>query len=197
MSGTQGIVDRSRRRNGCLGIGCGTVFGGCGLAFVSAVVAAMISDPNPAGLFLLGIGSVFALAGGAAFVYGARSIWLSHVLGVPMLTVSPAEPLCLGGVVVARFHRSGGSRQVRATPRLTAELICQESATYRQGTDDHTVTREVHRLDPGRRRAGDRRPDRGAARLDRAAAWATRWMTPTGAAGCRRTRSRMAARTTT
>jgi hypothetical protein len=67
------------------------------------------------------------------------------VLGVPTLTVSPAEPLCLGGVVVARFHRSGGSRQVRATPRLTAELICQESATYRQGTDDHTVTREVHR----------------------------------------------------
>jgi hypothetical protein len=36
---------------------------------------------------------------------------------------------------------------VTGTPRLTAELICHESATYRQGTDSHTATREVYRRD--------------------------------------------------
>jgi hypothetical protein len=158
MSGTQVIVDRSRRGRGCLGIGCGTVFGGFGVAFLVGVVAAIFADglasPTHGGFggflvaqFMLGIGSVFVAGGGAALFFGVRSLWLGHVLGVPTLVVPSAPPLCLGAVVVARFGRSGGSRQVAGTPQLTAELICHESTTYRQGTDDHTATREVYRRD--------------------------------------------------
>jgi hypothetical protein len=151
MSGTQVIVDRSRRSRGCVGIGCGTVFGGFGLAFVFAVGTQTFADPDPGGgflpgsLFLVAIGSVFALIGGTALVFGVRNIWLSRVLGVPTLTIDRPDLLRLGGVAEARFHRAGGSRRVRATPQLNATLICEESATYRQGTDDHTVTHEVHR----------------------------------------------------
>lgn len=157
MSGTQVIVDRSRRGRGCLGIGCGTVFGGAGVAFLVGVVTMFtdgLASPGQGGtggllfgLFALGFGSLFAAGGGAAVFFGVRSLWRGHVLGAATLVVPSAPLLCLGAVVVARFGRSGGSRQVTGTPRLTAELICYESITYRQGTDSHTATRVVGRRD--------------------------------------------------
>lgn len=39
MSGPQVTVDRSRRGRGFLGVCCGTVFGGFGVAFVAGMVA--------------------------------------------------------------------------------------------------------------------------------------------------------------
>ncbi|MFC4590164.1 hypothetical protein [Sphaerisporangium corydalis] len=152
MSGTQVIVDRSRHGRGCLGASCGTVFGGFGVAFLVGVVVLMFAGGLEGGPFgvlvdlgLLGIGSVFAVGGGAAVFFGVRNLRLEHALGVSTLVVPSVPLLCLGAVVVARFSRSGGSRQVTGTPRLAAKLICHESATYQQGNDSHTANLEVYR----------------------------------------------------
>ncbi|MBI3688259.1 MAG: hypothetical protein HY241_13160 [Actinobacteria bacterium] len=123
MAGTVVITDRSRRARS-LGLIILGVF----------LVPFAIAVPIP-----------FALVGAAFLIGGIRRLWLSHVLGVPTLVVPLAEPLCLGGVLVARFHRSGGTPRARRTPRLSALLVCQERVTYRQGTDDHTVTQEIYR----------------------------------------------------
>lgn len=154
MTGTDVVADRSRRSKGWSGVLMGAVVAGMGSAFGGAGLG-LFGDGTPnvlGGAF----GGLFVLVGGGMLISGARNLWLHHLLGTPTLTVPPAEPLRLGGVLVARFERRGGTRRAERATRLSAELVGQESATYRQGTDDHTVTHEIYRqelpttLDGGR-----------------------------------------------
>jgi hypothetical protein len=139
------VADRSRRRRGWTGIALGTVFGAIGTVSLAGLAAFAIGDPTPWFLVAAVIPLLFALGGAAGVVFGIRNLWLSHVLGVPTLVLPSGTSLCLGETVTARFHRSGGTRQARQAPQLTADLVCEERVTYRQGTDDHTVTREIER----------------------------------------------------
>lgn len=145
ITGTDSVADGSRRSTGWAGILLGTSFVGAGAA-VAAIEEAMRPDWDPSSFPIMGaFGAFFALVGMVGVIKGVRNVWLSHVLGTPTLTVPPAEPLLLGGVLVARFERRGGTGRVRQAPQLSAELVCAERVTYRQGTDTHTVTREICR----------------------------------------------------
>lgn len=142
MAGTEIITDRSRRAKGCSYIIVGAIFGG----FSAAIGTIGLTSDATIGTIGFGLFmGLFALVGAAIVIGGARSVRLSHVLGVPTLILPPGEPLCLGSVLVARFHRSGGTPRAQRAPRLSAVLVCQEQVTYRQGTDDHTVTHQIHR----------------------------------------------------
>jgi hypothetical protein len=145
MAQTSVIADRSRRRNGWAAIIFGTLFGGIATVITVAALVATIDSPNPISPFMLACGGLFTLLGAAIIAYGIRSVWLGHLFGVPTLTVPPGAQLCLGGVLVARFHRQGGTPRARRAPLLSADLVCRERVTYRRGTDDHTVTEEVYR----------------------------------------------------
>lgn len=139
------VADRSRRSRGWLGIVLGGVFGGFGTIFLVLLAAAASAAPTPWFLVVAVVPLVFTVGGAVAVVAGIRNLWLSRVLGVPTLVLPNGTALSLGETVTARFHRAGGSRRARQAPRLTADLVCKEHVTYRQGTDDHTVTREVRR----------------------------------------------------
>jgi hypothetical protein len=151
MAQTSVIVDRSRRTYARLGVFFaifGTLFGGISLMFTVLVIVSMIDSPNPISLFGLACGGLFTLLGGAIVASGIRNVWLNHLFGLPTLTIPRGAQLCLGGALVARFHRQGGTPRARRTPALSADLVCRERVTYRQSTDDHTVTKQVfrHRL---------------------------------------------------
>jgi hypothetical protein len=152
MAGTDIVADRSRRSRGWTQIFIGIPFMLIGGAVSSTVLfvaggveAATGSGPGPGGLIAGVVGGIFALAGLGSEVAGVRNLWRAHVLGTQTLTVPPAEPLFLGGLLVARFHRRGGTRRARQSATLSAELVCTESVTYVQGTDSHTVTEDVYR----------------------------------------------------
>jgi hypothetical protein len=157
------IADHSRRSLGRIAVVIGAIIAGfgaagamCGVGYASLVVVdpkAPVSAAVPA----LGCG-LCLLPGLVVLAFGVRKVRLSRQLGVPTLTLPRAEPLCLGGPVTAWFCRSGGTAPVVGTPALSAELVCQEQVTYRQstyrwgtdgtyrqGTDDHTVSHEVYR----------------------------------------------------
>jgi hypothetical protein len=151
MSGTLVIRDRSHRNEGWTDIGCATLGAGFGVG-VTMLLAAELAHPDrfdpvgfPVSLLFMGFGSLAAVGGTVEVFLGFRRLWLGHVLGVPKLVVPSVPLLCLGAVVVARFVRSGGSQRVTGTPRLTAELICQESANDTGAYE--RVTREVYRRD--------------------------------------------------
>jgi hypothetical protein len=114
--------------------------GGFGLDRIVSIVGGNGQDTLFFGFF-----GLMLLGGAAAVYFGVRSIWFSHLLGVPTLIIPAGEALCLGGVVVAQFVRSGGTARAQYPPRLSAELICEESVSYQQGTDTSTATREIRR----------------------------------------------------
>jgi hypothetical protein len=145
---TSVIVDASRRAGGWGAIVLGTIFGGFGAVFVAVGATFMLMDGlPPVALFVLVLPALFAAGGTLAVIRGIRNVWLSHVLGAPTLEVPRDQPLYLGGAMAAQFHRSGGTRRAHRSPRLTADLVCDEQVTYRQGTDNHTVTEEVYRTE--------------------------------------------------
>jgi len=161
MSETRVMADQSRRSSGWGSIVVGTLFGGFGTVFIVGVSIATMADPFPTSffpLFLMIIPGIFAVGGGIAVISGIRKVRLSHLLGVPTLILPRGEPLYLGSVVVAGFHRSGGARRAQRSPRLSAHLVGEEKVTYRQGTDDHTVTHEIHRHELATK--NDQIPDR-------------------------------------
>jgi hypothetical protein len=139
------VADRSRRQRGWLGIVLGGVFGGSGAVFLVLLAAAAVAAPTPWFLLVAVVPAIFVIGGAVGVVLGVRSLWLSHVLGVPTLVLPNGTSLCLGETVAARFHRAGGTPAARQSPRLTAELVCEERITYRQGTDDHTRSQPVLR----------------------------------------------------
>jgi hypothetical protein len=146
MSGTDLVADRSRRSRGWATIAFGCVFGLVG----TAISAAFLSAGALTGSSGLSIGGavpvLIAVGGWGAVIWGGHNLWLSRQLGVPTLTVPPAEPLCLGGTLVARFERRGGRKRPLGPVTLTAELVGEERATYRQGTDTHTATATIRQI---------------------------------------------------
>jgi hypothetical protein len=146
MAQTLVIADRSRRNSGWVSIIFGTIFGGFAAMFTAFALTETISWTNDTGaLFGLAFGGLVTILGGSMVAFGIRNVWLSHIFGVPTLIIPRGAQLCLGGVLVARFHRQGGTPRARRTPVLSADLVCQERVTYRQGTDNHTVTNQVCR----------------------------------------------------
>lgn len=145
MSGTQQVRAGSRVGGGCLAIVFGSIFGGVGAAFaLGGGLAAWHSE----GLFSLPfilVGGVFAVVGLVAVGFGVRSLWLSRVLGRMTLELPQEQPISLGAIQVVRFRRTGGAARAANAPTATAELSCHERATYRQGTDTHTVRHELFR----------------------------------------------------
>jgi hypothetical protein len=139
------IEDNSRRTWGWVSIVFGTVFGGFGATFAAVALWMTITSPNPVSPFMVLCGGLFGLVGAALAGSGIRNVWLRHLFGVPTLTIPGGASLCLGEVRVARFHRRGGRPRARQAPELSAELVCGERVTYRQGTKDHTVTKVVGR----------------------------------------------------
>lgn len=96
--------------------------------------------------------------GWVGIVFGAifGGFGTAFLVGVTLAATAAPSPLlvfllgmggifAVGGLVQARFQRVGGARRAQQAPRLTAELVGQERVTYRQGTDDHTVTQEICR----------------------------------------------------
>ena len=151
MAQTSVIVDRSRRTNGCGAVILGTLFGGFGVTFMVSLIVSRIASPDPISLlFGFACGGPFALLGGAIVASGIRNVWLSHLFGVPTLTIPRGAQLRLGGALVARFHRQGGTPRALRTPVLCADLVCRMTVTiYGTGPDKHTtVTEEAcrHRL---------------------------------------------------
>jgi hypothetical protein len=123
----------------------GALFGGVGSAFAIGGVVALWGSIGPFGLIFTGVGGLFAIGGLVALIGGIRNLWLSRVLGRMTLELPQEQLLSLGGTQVVRFRRTGGAARAAQAPTATAELSCHESATYRQGTDDHTVRHEVFR----------------------------------------------------
>jgi hypothetical protein len=148
MAQTTVIADNSRRTTGWVTIVFGTLFGGFGVAFAAFALWATITSPNPVTPFMVACGGLFGLVGAALAGFGVRKLWLRHLFGVSTLTVPGGAGVCLGEMRVARFHRQGGQPRARQAPVLSAELVGAERVTYRQGTTDHTITKEIcrHRL---------------------------------------------------
>ncbi len=144
MATSQRIKAGSRARGGCLAIVLGTFFGGFGSVFAAAGISMLVHSEGLLSLLFVGLGGLFALGGLSAVGYGMRAVWLGRVLGRMVLEL-PSGQLELGGTLVVRFRRAGGARRAARSPAVTAELHCHESATYRQGTDDHTVRQELSR----------------------------------------------------
>jgi hypothetical protein len=145
MAATTLIEDQSRRNSGWTSILIGTVTAGCGTVFILFDGFAAIANPNPIFFILGGLGGLFAVGGVIGVIFGIRGLWLRRLLGVPTLVVPGEEPLCLGTVLVAGFHRSAGARRAQRMPTLSAELVCREEVIYAQGTDDNTVSEEIYR----------------------------------------------------
>jgi hypothetical protein len=145
MAATKVIKDQSRHTSGWTSIALGMVSVGCAGVPIAIVTYGAIANPNPLFFVFGGILAIFAVAGIVGVIFGIRSLWLGRLLGVPTLVVPDEEPLCLGSVLVAGFHRSGGARHAQRMPVLSAELVCREEVTYAQGTGDHTVSEEIYR----------------------------------------------------
>jgi len=70
-----------------------------------------------------------------------------HIYCEKPLSVTLAEGLALRAAVqkYGVVFQWGTQQRSSANYRLTAELVCEERVTYRQGTDDHTRTEEILR----------------------------------------------------
>jgi hypothetical protein len=145
MAGVQQIRAGSRAGSGCVLIVLGAFSGGIGAAFALGTTLALWDSIGLFTLIFAGVGGLFAVGGLVAVISGIRSLWLSRVLGRMTLELPQEQWLSLGGIQVVRFRRTGGSARATQAPTATAELSCHESATYSQGTDDHTVRHEVFR----------------------------------------------------
>jgi hypothetical protein len=137
------LSDRSRTFGGCVSLVFGTIFAGVGLLFV--VIGLAVTGASAIGVFPAAFGALFTLVGGFLAITGLRALWLSRLLGTSTLMIPGRQPLYLGGGAVAQYRRTGGARRARNAPQLSAMLVCDEQATYRKGTDDHTVTEEIYR----------------------------------------------------
>jgi hypothetical protein len=88
----------------------------------------------------------FALIGIGALVYFFRQLFMTTGIGPTRLEISD-HPLRPGGEYRLFLSQSGRLR----VNSLGASLTCKEVATYRQGTDTRTETREVFRQELFRR----------------------------------------------
>lgn len=147
MAQTAVLKDRSRVAEGCAAIFVGALIGGPG---VGVAVALLATQPMPEAVqgFGVGCGGLVALVGLAVAGFGVRQFWLNRLFGVATLTVPGGAGVCLGEVRAARFQRQGGRRRARQAAVISAELVGTEKVTYRSGTTDHSVTKEIvrHRL---------------------------------------------------
>ena len=137
------IVDQSRHRRGRTAITCGVVIGGIGAIFTLVVVSVAIRSPATLAATLCSV--PVAIGGVTLFARGRRNLQLSRWFGTPTLIVPSGQRLYLGGVVPARFQRVGGQGHDWSSAVILAELVCIERVRYTQGTDTHTVSREIGR----------------------------------------------------
>ncbi|MDX1961764.1 MAG: DUF3592 domain-containing protein [Pirellulales bacterium] len=87
-------------------------------------------------LFLL----PFVFAGGVLITRLVQELSISFGIGPTQLEIS-RHPLSPGEDLEVWISQGGRFTM----SRMTVELVCEESATYRQGTDSRTETRVVHR----------------------------------------------------
>lgn len=88
----------------------------------------------------------FALIGIAALVVLIRQLLVTTGIGPTLVEISD-HPLSPGGRYRVFLSQSGWL----TVKTLTVSLVCEEVATYRQGTDTRTETREVYRAELFRR----------------------------------------------
>lgn len=92
----------------------------------------------------------FVLVGIALIVFFIRQMLVTTGIGPTQVEISdhplhPGEPCRL-------FVSQSGRLQINS---LEVLLVCEEEATYRQGTDTRTETREVHRQEVFRREGSE------------------------------------------
>ena len=110
---------------------------------IDAVGAHLQGEPN----WLLTLSVVpFVLAGVGLIVFFVRQLLLTTGIGPTRVEISD-HPLHPGQQCRLFVSQSGRLRM----NLLTVLLVCEEVATYRQGTDTRTETREVYRRDLFRR----------------------------------------------
>jgi hypothetical protein len=88
----------------------------------------------------------FALIGLAALAFFVRQLLTTAGIGPTQVEISD-HPLYAGG----RYHIALSQLGKLTMSSMRLSLICEESATYRQGTDTRTETREVFRQELFRR----------------------------------------------
>jgi hypothetical protein len=90
----------------------------------------------------------FVAVGVVLIVFFFRQLLIATGVGPTIVEISD-HPLAIGGEYRVFVSQTGRLR-VNA---LSVSLVCEEKATYRQGTDTRTESREVHRADLFRREA--------------------------------------------
>jgi len=113
-------------------------------AFVTMAVRSYFTD-KPDWLLTLFI-IPFAAIGVWAIVALVRQLLVATGIGPTLVEISD-HPLCPGGQYRVFLSQSGWL----TVNRLRVLLVCEEVATYRQGTDTRTETREVFRKELFRR----------------------------------------------
>lgn len=115
------------------------VVAGVFFAIAVAVVVAVLLGPglNVASGILLG---VTALLGVFVFVQ-VRSF---NQWDNPQLFLPHNDPLNLGEHAIARYRRVAKRSGLTVGAQLSAQLVCEERATYQRGTDRVTVTHKVY-----------------------------------------------------
>jgi hypothetical protein len=90
----------------------------------------------------------FLAVGIAGIVFFVRRLLVTAGIGPTLVEIS-AHPLVPGGRY-ALFVSQGGRLRIN---RLDVTLVCEEQATYRQGTNTRTETRQVYQQEVFRREA--------------------------------------------
>ncbi len=108
-----------------------------GITYTILTVMILSGDTPIFPFIILGI---FALVG-LVLIYAAVHHLMSRAkMHPPTLTIS-IEPLCLGETFQVAYEQAAKSAGKLNGVQL--RLICQEQATYRQGTSTHTVTHDA------------------------------------------------------
>jgi hypothetical protein len=108
------------------------------VALIVMIIRGLVAGERVWNITLLSL--PFAAIGGWAVVLLVRQLLVATGIG-PMLLEISDHPLVPGGRYRLFLSQSGWL----SVKTLRASLTCEEAATYRQGTDARTETREVHR----------------------------------------------------
>ena len=108
---------------------------------VACLAWLVISDfrSGEADWYLLALTVPFAIVGIASAFYFFRTLFWNTAIGPTSLEIS-AQPVYPGGTYKV-FLSQSGRLSVRS---LEVTLVCEEEATFRQGTDTRTERRRVH-----------------------------------------------------
>jgi hypothetical protein len=137
------VPDNSRRDRGRA-----LIVGGLALVGVGSSCTTAFFDPvfeNSGAGFRAGCMVAVILSGVVMVPFGVHDLRKRRRLGTPTLMVPGGLRLPLGSVVPARFHRPGGRPLTWSSVTIKAALVCEEQATYSDGSISRTATSVVLR----------------------------------------------------